>query len=124
MKSILRSINKIDEFRWMIGTYLISIIFISFVYLIGFLIPILKKVITEYEQTGTWKSISIISSISSVPFSTMFGYFLFYDSPPESVKDLCLIIGIYAGYSIQINNQIFRIDEKNITKSVELTACR
>lgn len=100
MRNILRSINKIDEFRWMVGTYLISIIYISFVYLIGFFIPILKKLIAEYEQTGTWRSISIVSSISSIPFSTMFCYFLFYDSPPESVKDLFLIIGIYAGYFV------------------------
>jgi hypothetical protein len=100
MRNILRSINQIDEFRWMVFSYLVSIIYISFVYLLGFLIPILREQIAEYEQMGTWKSISIISSITSVPFSVMFGYIFFYDSPPKYLKDLCLIIGIYAGYFV------------------------
>ena len=100
MKSILRSINKIDEFRWMTLSYLISVIYIAVVYLISFLIPILKKVISEYEQIGSGKSISIISSISSVPFSAILGYLLFYDSHVANIKDIGVIIGIYVGYFV------------------------
>lgn len=96
MRSI-NSINKIDELRWTVGSYLITIIYIAFVYLLGFIVPALKKAIIDYERTGSAKSISMISSVSSVLFTVLFVFFLFEESSPASIKKMLLTIGIYAG---------------------------
>lgn len=100
MRSILNSINKVDDFRWIIGTYLVSIIYISVVYTIGLIIPKFKKVITEYEQTGSGKSISTISMISSILFTVLFGYIYLYMASSVTIKDYFLIGGMYIGYFI------------------------
>ena len=100
MRSILNSVKKIDDFRWIIGTYLISIIYISVVYIIGLIIPKFKKVITEYEQTGSGKSISTISMISSIPFTALFGYIYLYMASSVIIKEYFLIGGMYIGYFV------------------------